>query len=90
MAKKTSAKKADRGTSAAKMVIDTSTTATATTEEFQNIALDLIIVEKQIRTDVSVDGEDAQGFVDSVAAKGVIEPIVVTPREEKFLSVKAG
>ena len=85
MAKKTSATTADQGTTAAETAGEASTAATATADEFQNIALDLIIVEKQIRTGANVDDEDSQGFVDSVAVKGVIEPIVVTPRGEKFL-----
>ena len=85
MATRTSATTTDQGTTAAETAGEASTAATATTDEFQNIPLDLIIVEKQIRTGASVDDEDSQGFVDSVAVKGVIEPIVVTPREEKFL-----
>jgi len=85
MAKKTSATTADQGTAAAETAGEASTATTATTDEFQNITLDLIIVEKQIRTGANVDDEDSQGFVDSIAVKGVIEPIVVTPREDKFL-----
>jgi len=85
MAKMTSATTADQGTTAAETAGEASTAATATTDEFQNIALDLIIVEKQIRTGANVDDEDSQGFVDSIAVKGVIEPVVVTPREDKFL-----
>ena len=85
MAKMTSATTADQGTTAAAVAGEASTAATATTDEFQNITLDLIIVEKQIRTGASVDDEDSQGFVDSIAAQGVIEPVVVTPREDKFL-----
>jgi hypothetical protein len=85
MAKKTSAKTTDQGTAAAAMAGEAAVATTATTDEFQNITLDLIIVEKQIRTGANVDDEDSQGFVDSIASQGVIEPIVVTPREDKFL-----
>jgi ParB/RepB/Spo0J family partition protein len=85
MAKKTVAKKAARRGSAVKIAIGPSPEPTAATEEFQNIPVELIIIEKQIRTGVSFDGEDFQGFLDSVAARGVIEPILVTPREDKFL-----
>jgi len=85
MATRTSATTADQGTAAAAMAGEASTATTAATDEFQNITLDLIIVEKQIRTDANIDDEDSQGFVDSIAAQGVIEPIIVTPREDKFL-----
>jgi ParB family chromosome partitioning protein len=79
MAKKTSATTADQGTAAAAMAGD------ASTAEFQNIPLNLIIVEKQIRTGAGVDDEASQGLVDSIAAKGVLEPILVTPRGDKYL-----
>ena len=46
MAKKTSAATADQGATAAETAGEAATAATATTDEFQNIALDLIIVEK--------------------------------------------
>ena len=85
MATKTSTKKAGKGSTAVKTAAKAATAATTTIDEFQNITLDLIIVEKQIRTGANVDDEDSQGFVDSIAAQGVIEPIVVTPREDKFL-----
>jgi ParB-like chromosome segregation protein Spo0J len=54
-------------------------------DEFQNIPLDLIIVEKQIRTDARIDDKDSQWFVDSITAQGVIEPIIVTTRADKLL-----
>ena len=59
--------------------------ATAATEEFRNIPLNQIIVERQIRTGIDMEDESSQGFIDSVAEKGVIEPVIVTPRGEKFL-----
>lgn len=74
MTKQTSAKTADQGTAAAAMAGEASTATTATTDEFQNITLDLIIVEKQIRTGANVDDEDPQGFVDSIAARGEVPP----------------
>jgi hypothetical protein len=58
--------------------------ATTTTTEFQNIPLPLIIIEKQIRTGVDVDDEASQGLKDSIAAKGVLEPVLVTPQEDKY------
>ena len=57
----------------------------AATEEFRNIPLNQIIVERQIRTGIDMEDESSQGFIDSVAEKGVIEPVIVTPRGEKFL-----
>jgi ParB family transcriptional regulator, chromosome partitioning protein len=63
---------------------ETKMPATTTTTEFQNIPLNLIIVEKQIRTGADVDDEASQGLKDSIAAKGVLEPILVTPLGEKY------
>jgi ParB family chromosome partitioning protein len=56
----------------------------ATTTEFQNIPLSLIIIEKQIRTGAGVDDEAFQGLKDSITAKGVLEPVLVTPQGEKY------
>ena len=79
----TSAQTADPETAAT--AGQTSTATSSTTVEFRNIPLSLIIVEKQIRTGADVDDEAAQGLKDSIAAKGVLEPILVTPRADKYL-----
>jgi hypothetical protein len=50
---------------------EASTATTVTTDEFRNIPLDLITVEKQIRTNAGVDDEASQGLKDSIAAKGL-------------------
>lgn len=71
-------------TKAAAMTAKSAMTATAAPVEFQNIPLDRIVIEDQIRTHAGIDDEDSQGFVDSIAAKGVLEPIIVTPWEDKF------
>jgi ParB family chromosome partitioning protein len=55
-----------------------------TTTEFQNIPLSLIIVANQIRTGADVDDEASRGLKDSIAAKGVLEPVLVTPQGEKY------
>jgi ParB-like chromosome segregation protein Spo0J len=54
-------------------------------DEFRNLSLDLIVVEGQVRTGIDTEDESFQGFIASIAEKGVIEPVIVTPREEKFL-----
>jgi hypothetical protein len=54
-------------------------------DEFRNLSLDLIVVEGQVRTGIDTEDESFQGFMASIAEKGVIEPVIVTPREEKFL-----
>jgi uncharacterized ParB-like nuclease family protein len=84
MAKKSSATTANQGAAAAATAGETSTATPGTTVEFQNIPLSLIIIEKQIRTGVDVDDEASQGLKDSIAAKGVLEPVLVTPRGEKY------
>jgi ParB family chromosome partitioning protein len=75
------------------MIMPASETATGkatATEEFQNIPIEPIVVEKQIRTGVNVDGEDFQGFVASVDARGIVEPVVVAPREDNRFRLIAG
>jgi hypothetical protein len=59
--------------------------ATAATEEFRNIPLEQIIVEAQVRSSIDTEGESFKGLMDSIARKGLIQPIVVTPRGEQFL-----
>ncbi|MCX5820009.1 MAG: ParB/RepB/Spo0J family partition protein [Deltaproteobacteria bacterium] len=54
-------------------------------DEFRNLSLDLIVVEGQVRTGIDTEDESFQGFMASIAEKGVIEPVIVTPRGEKFL-----
>jgi ParB-like chromosome segregation protein Spo0J len=79
----TSAQTATQGTAAT--AGKASTVATTTTVEFRNIPLTLIIVEKQIRTGADVDDEASQGLKESIAAKGVLEPVLVTPQGDKYL-----
>jgi ParB family chromosome partitioning protein len=62
-----------------------STAAAAATEEFRNIPLGLIIVESQVRSSIDTEGESFKRLMASIAEKGVIQPIVVTPRGEQFL-----
>jgi hypothetical protein len=81
---KPGAKPPVRRTKAAAMTAKSAMAATAAPVEFQNIPLDRIVIEEQIRTHAGIDDEDSRGFVESIAAKGVLEPIIVTPWEDKF------
>ena len=55
--------------------------------EFCRLSLDLIIVEEQVRTGVDPEAESFKGLMDSIAAKGVYQPITVVPREDKYLLI---
>jgi ParB-like chromosome segregation protein Spo0J len=54
-------------------------------DEFRNLSLDLIVVEGQVRTGIDTEDELFKVFMASIAEKGVIEPVIVTPRGDTFL-----
>ena len=55
--------------------------------EFRRLPLDLIIVEEQVRTGVDLESESFKGLMDSIAAKGVYQPVTVIPRDDKYLLI---
>ena len=54
---------------------------------FFDIPLELIIVEGQIRSRIDQEGEAFLAHVESIREKGVLEPVIVTPREGKYLLI---
>ena len=54
---------------------------------FFDIPLELIIVEGQIRSRIDLEGEAFLAHVESIREKGILEPVIVTPREGKYLLI---
>ena len=55
--------------------------------EFIHLPLGRIIVEEQIRTGIDRKGESFQSLMESIRQKGVLEPVLVAPRDERFLLI---
>ena len=55
--------------------------------EFMHLPLESIIVEEQIRSRINAEGESFKALMESIKERGVIEPIIVTPRGDKYLLV---
>jgi len=55
--------------------------------EFMHLPLDSIIVEEQIRSRINAEGESFRALIESIKERGVIEPVIVTPRNDKYLLV---
>ena len=55
--------------------------------EFMYLPLDSIIVEEQIRSRINTEGESFRALIESIKERGVIEPIIVTPRGDKYLLI---
>ena len=52
-----------------------------------NVPLALIIVEEQIRSRIDQEGEEFLALVESIREKGVLESIIVTPRDGNYLLI---
>jgi ParB family chromosome partitioning protein len=55
--------------------------------EFIHLPLSRIIVEEQIRTGIDMKGESFQALMESIRQKGVLEPVLVTRRDGRFLLI---
>jgi ParB family chromosome partitioning protein len=55
--------------------------------EFIHLPLGRIIVEEQIRTGIDRKGESFQSLMESIRQKGVLEPVLVARRDERFLLI---
>ena len=53
--------------------------------EFMHLPLGSIIVEEQIRSGIDTEGESFKALVESVKDRGVLEPVIVMPKEDKYL-----
>ncbi|MCX5806239.1 MAG: ParB/RepB/Spo0J family partition protein [Proteobacteria bacterium] len=54
-------------------------------QEFQYLPLKSIILEKQIRSSIDKTTESFKALVASIKEKGVLEPVLVTPKDDKYL-----
>ena len=61
--------------------------SSATPAAFFDIPLSLIIVAAQIRSRIDQEGEAFLALVESIGAKGVLESVIVTPRDGKYLLI---
>jgi ParB family chromosome partitioning protein len=54
---------------------------------FFDIPLELITVEGQIRSRIDQEGEEFLALVESIREKGLLEPVIATPRDGKYLLI---
>ncbi len=52
---------------------------------YMYIPLERIIVEKQIRTGIDMESDSFKALVASVKARGILEPVIVVGKEDKYL-----
>ncbi|MEI8173400.1 MAG: hypothetical protein WCH07_07950 [Deltaproteobacteria bacterium] len=52
---------------------------------YMYIPLERIIVEKQIRTGIDMESDSFKALVASVAARGILELVIVVGKEDKYL-----
>jgi len=53
--------------------------------EFMHLALGSIIVEEQICSGIDTEGESFKALVESIKNRGVLEPVIVMPKGDKYL-----
>ncbi|MCX5807973.1 MAG: ParB/RepB/Spo0J family partition protein [Proteobacteria bacterium] len=63
------------------------TKKTVESPEFMYLPLESIIVEEQIRSGIDTESEPFKALMESIKDRGVLEPIIVTPRGDKYLFV---
>ena len=55
--------------------------------EFMYLPLEDIIVEEQIRSGIDTETESFKLLMKSIEEKGVLEPVIVTPKGDKYLLI---
>jgi len=61
------------------------TKKTVESQEFLYLPLESIIVEEQIRSGINTESESFKALVLSIKDRGVLEPVLVTPKDDKYL-----
>ena len=61
------------------------TKKTSASPEFLYLSLESIIVEEQIRSGIDTEGESFKALMESIKDRGVLEPVIVMPKEDKYL-----
>ncbi len=57
----------------------------AASPEFMYLPLESIIVEEQIRSSVDTESESFKALMESIKDRGILEPALVTPKDDKYL-----
>ncbi|OQB67485.1 MAG: Chromosome-partitioning protein Spo0J [Deltaproteobacteria bacterium ADurb.Bin135] len=57
----------------------------AASPEFMYLPLENIIVEGQIRSGIDTEGESFKALMKSIKDRGILEPVLVTPKDSKYL-----
>jgi len=57
----------------------------AASPEFMYLSLESIVVEEQIRSGIDTEGESFKALVESIKDRGILEPVLVTPKDSKYL-----
>ena len=61
------------------------TKKTVENPEFMYLALENIIVEEQIRSSIDTESDSFKALMESIKDRGVLEPVLVTPKDGKYL-----
>ena len=61
------------------------TKKTVVNQEFQYLSLGDITIEEQIRSSIDTESESFKALMESIKDRGVLEPVLVTPKDGKYL-----
>ena len=61
------------------------TKKTVENPEFLYLSLEDIIIEEQIRSSIDTESESFKALMESIKERGVLEPVLVTPKDGKYL-----
>ena len=61
------------------------TKKTVENPEFLYLSLGDIIIEEQIRSSIDTESESFKALMESIKDRGVLEPVLVTPKDGKYL-----
>ncbi len=61
------------------------TKKTSESQEFMYLPLESIIVEEQVRSGINTESESFKALVLSIKDRGVLEPVLVTQKDDKYL-----
>ena len=63
------------------------TKKTVESPEFLYLSLEDIIIEEQIRSSIDTESDSFKALTESIKDRGVLEPVIVTPRGDKYLLI---
>ena len=64
---------------------DMATKKTAESQEFMYLPLESIVTEEQVRSGINMESDSFNALVSSIKDKGVLEPVLVTKKDDKYL-----